>query len=637
MAQQVFLQWNVRSVFHKKHDLIFLINKYTPIVFSIAETWLTPSLSFHIPQYNIIRCDRADGYGGSALLISNRLPLLPIPISPSIEGMNIVAAQVKGITVLSVYIAHPQLSFLSVLRSVLQGLSGPILVMGDFNSHHFRWGSPRCDPCGEGLVEILDDLNLCILNSGCSTRRTLPGQQSSCLDLTFCSPDIAISASWLCSSSTHGSDHYPIVISVSGRTHLENGQPPLLKFNLSQPDWSQYSFVLDNKINLLPNINDHDQLLPSHAQACCQEFIGAINSSAEATFPVRNGARGKIPSPPWWDPDCTRAVKERKEAERSYNRNMSVENILIYKRVAAKTRRLLRKKKRNGWHNFCSSLTPATPSTVVWKNIKRFRSGCCPSSQSALTQETAELFFDKIAPPYVPSFREVFQPPVGPSDDPLDEPFTFKELKLVLKHVKDSSPGLDGIPYSFISHAGSSSKNYFLSILNYCYINGWVPNEWKCQIIIPILKPGQHPADPNSYRPIALSSVLLKLLEHLIKNRLVWIVESQHLLPNSQFGFRKGYCTMDSVGTLLSDIRTSLSNKDSVVAAFLDISSAYDSVILPILRQKMQQLRLPAKMTYCICEMLMSRSLILRTHGMTLERRFSWKGLPHGSVLSPIL
>uniref|UniRef100_A0A2A4J5G1 Endonuclease/exonuclease/phosphatase domain-containing protein n=1 Tax=Heliothis virescens TaxID=7102 RepID=A0A2A4J5G1_HELVI len=184
---EVFLQWNVRSVWHKKHDLIFLLNEYKPLACSIAETWLTASLSFRMPLYNILRCDRSDGYGGSALLVNNRVPLSPLPL-PSLDGdVNVVGGTVEGITVLSVYISHPHRDILATIRGVLSSIHGPLLVMGDFNCHHFRWGSNRCDSFGEGLVEILDDLNLCILNNGCPTRRSLPGQQKSCVDLTFCS------------------------------------------------------------------------------------------------------------------------------------------------------------------------------------------------------------------------------------------------------------------------------------------------------------------------------------------------------------------------------------------------------------------------------------------------------------------
>ena len=48
----------------------------------------------------------------------------------------------------------------------------------------------------------------------------------------------------------------------------------------------------------------------------------------------------------------------------------------------------------------------------------------------------------------------------------------------------------------------------------------------KMQTIIPIPKPGKDPAEPNNYRPIALTSCLCKALERMINKRLTWFLES---------------------------------------------------------------------------------------------------------------
>lgn len=639
MARLVFLQWNVRSVWHKKHELTFLLNKYKPLACSLAETWLIPSLSFRLPYYNILRCDRSDGYGGSAICVNNRVPLVAVSLPFAGEDMSIVAVKVEGITLLSVYLAHPNQSFLPILRNALNNVTGPVLVMGDFNCHHFRWGSERCDSFGVGLVEILDDLNLCILNNGCPTRRSLPGQHKSCVDLTFCSLDLAASCHWECTSLTHGSDHYPIIISLAEKTYLEKNCPPLLRYNLSNPDWTEYSSSLESKIDLIPNLVPHNSVTPSslHVSNCYENLVSAIISTADSCFPLKNSARSLIPPPPWWDQECSTAIRERNDAEKTYNSDMCASKLIAYNQAFAKSKRLLRTKKRAGWAAFCGSLSPSTPISVVWKKINRFRNGCSPSVSSPITRETAELFLDKLAPPYVPSEAECQQPSLTPSDDPFDAPFSEQELDSVLKYVHDSAPGIDGIVYSFLSRAGLKARNYFLDVVNFSFTHGWVPDQWKTQIIIPILKPGKHADDPNGFRPIALSSVLAKLLEHLVKNRLELIVESRDLLPNYQFGFRKGLSTMDSVGVLISDIRSSFSENESIVAAFLDISSAYDNVQLPILRQKLHKLRIPARMVHCICNLLMSRTLVLRVPGEDFDVRKSWKGLPQGSVISPLL
>lgn len=116
--------------------------------------------------------------------------------------------------------------------------------------------------------------------------------------------------------------------------------------------------------------------------------------------------------------------------------------------------------------------------------------------------------------------------------------------------------------------------------------------------------------------------------------RLEWLVESRRLLLATQFGFGKGLGTAD---TLTSSVRLALSRDESLVAVFLDVSAAYDSVLLPLLRQKLQKLRIPNRICQIIGCILSNRTLQLRTPEDNPVQRTAWRGLPQGSVLSPIL
>lgn len=154
---------------------------------------------------------------------------------------------------------------------------------------------------------------------------------------------------------------------------------------------------------------------------------------------------------------------------------------------------------------------------------------------------------------------------------------------------------------------------------------------------IPVLKPGKPASDPSSYRPIALSSVLTKITEHMIKQRIEWLLESRNLLANSQFGFRKGMSTIDNLSILTTDIRLSFSKKDYLVAVFLDITSAYDNLLLPVLRNKLMHHNIPEKLVRFICNLFMERTITIKHQNSFLAPRLVWRGLPQGSVLSPLL
>lgn len=318
--------------------------------------------------------------------------------------------------------------------------------------------------------------------------------------------------------------------------------------------------------------------------------------------------------------------------------SMSQENFLKYQRTDAKCKRLLSKKKRNGWTRFCESLDPRSPISIVWDKIKKFRRSVSandpPSNDASIWLDS---FADKLAPPSVPHENCLPSISLLPSSDPMDAPFSISELQCVLSDLKDSSPGEDGIPYSFLTNLNPKAKLAYLKMINKLFELGVVPSSWKSQIIIPFLKAGKDPLDPSSYRPIALSSTLAKTMEHLIKNRLEWAMESRGLLAKSQFGFRKGLGTMDSLGIFTTDIRTALARGEFLVGVFLDIAAAYDNVLLPVLRHKLQQLRVSPRITRFICNLLLPRSIVVKTNSLTLPPRTIWKGLPQGSVLSPIL
>lgn len=263
--------------------------------------------------------------------------------------------------------------------------------------------------------------------------------------------------------------------------------------------------------------------------------MSILSRSADSCIPLKNSANGKIPSPPWWDAECTAAIKTRKRDEDKFLEDLSeIQSYLQYQSSNARCKRLFSTKKRQGWTRFCENLSPRTPSSLVWKNIKKYRKSLTVSDPSSNDPSSwLDAFYDKLSPPFVPSEDCLPSSPSPSSSDRMDEPFSINELNSVLDHLSDSSPGIDGIPYSFLKKCSKSSRLFFLDLLNEIYDSGCIPEPWKHQIIIPILKPRKDPSDPSSYRPIALSSVLSKILEHLIKNRLEWILESRRILSKS--------------------------------------------------------------------------------------------------------
>lgn len=86
-----------------------------------------------------------------------------------------------------------------------------------------------------------------------------------------------------------------------------------------------------------------------------------------------------------------------------------------------------------------------------------------------------------------------------------------------------------------------------------------------------------------------------------------------------------------------TDIRLSLSKNEELLGCFLDISAAYDNVLLPVLRAKMLHLSIAVKIVQIVSKLFIGRSIKIRDGNSYLPPRTLWQGLPQGSVLSPIL
>lgn len=625
------LQWNCRGAVLNKNDLIHLHNKFKPFVSTLSETWLRPELTFRIPGYVILRQDRSDAYGGVAIAIRNNLPYSQFPLPSFSDDLSVIAAIVNKICIVSIYFSRPNVNIFAHLSQLFSILPRPFLVLGDFNCQHQSWGSTSSNNYGKRLLQIIDSHCICILNTGLPTRLTGPNEGASAPDLSLCSPDLASTLDWHPLASPYGSDHFPLVITFPSHKPTKTTHPPRFKYRLINADWELFNQRVEQKTSTYSQVDN---------QISAEILSKVLIEAADETFCTKTNNRSQIPSPPWWDQECTAAIKARKQAEKKYCEEMSEENFELYLESARSAKKVFKKKKYDSWQSFCASISPEVSPSEVWRNIRRFRSAYNNSPTSKLPLILADQFMDHLAPPSVPEqeFPPVSIPAYIANDDlsSLNSPFSLIELKGVLNNLKDSTPGEDGIPYSFLKNLSDRVLLLYLNIINSIMISGCIPKSWVTQSVIPILKHNKPADDPSSYRPIVLSSVLMKIAEHLVKNRLEWFLESRNLLATSQFGFRKSRSTMDSLGIFTTDIRLAFSNNESVVATFLDISSAYDNVLISVLREKMRCLNVPPMLLNFIINMLSERHINLFIDDVKLSRTV-WKGLPQGSVLSPLL
>jgi ribonuclease HI len=615
-------------------DIIYLLQQYSVHIAALNETWIRPHYTYNIPGYSVFRSDRDEGRGGGvALLVKSSLhcDLIQIPSNPFLE---IIALSVDGIGYVSIYIPPNGGFDINYFNSIVPLLPPSFFLFGDYNAHSCSWGCSLSDRAGNQLLSFVDKHNLCILNDGSPTRLSSPNQNPSAVDLTICSGNLACSSSWSILDDPFSSDHFPIFVSLSVSLSRKVSFSRQL-YSIKKANWTRFAeIVKDSMLKMEDTTN-------SPVQKHYDDLTQIIYEAANNSIPIGKKFGKHTKNAPWWDQECSDLIAERKQAMHNFRNKFDSDSFVQVKAIQAKVKKKLRAKKRQSWQKYCSSLSPNSSPSHVWNMIRRFKGSLQPSRASAPPSEWLPEFLNNLAPPFAPCWDQLTPPNITngyllQNNNRLQEEVNIYELKICLQSVKHSSPGEDRIPYVFFQKAPDIFIKSFLNLLNKILSSGEIPNSWKHQLIIPVLKPGKNPKLPSSYRPIALSACAMKILEHILKSRLVWYIEHNSILPSSQFGFRKSLSCVDNLSVLITDIQIAFTMKKVISVVFLDITSAFDNVSIPILFKKLSNLGVPHKMATLIFHMFTERSISV-SGDVSGEYRKVWKGLPQGSVLSPIL
>lgn len=116
---------------------------------------------------------------------------------------------------------------------------------------------------------------------------------------------------------------------------------------------------------------------------------------------------------------------------------------------------------------------------------------------------------------------------------------------------------------------------------------GW-PEQWKEGEIIPILKKAEGERVEN-HRGVTVMSSLYKVYATALADRLKEDVEENEILPGNQAGFRKGMGTIDQIYALNYLINRQLGRDKGIIALFIDLKAAFDSVDRGILVKAMEE------------------------------------------------
>ena len=142
---------------------------------------------------------------------------------------------------------------------------------------------------------------------------------------------------------------------------------------------------------------------------------------------------------------------------------------------------------------------------------------------------------------------------------------------------RDKSVGPEGIPGAILKMGGEAMIPYLARLLDIMINNGTIPRDWKKATVVPIHKGGDRSVVKN-YRPVSLTSVVCKQMEHVIAGYIGQVWEDRDWLYKGQHGFRPGYSCESQIITVCQDISDSLDEAIRLEAIIIDFSKAFDLV-----------------------------------------------------------
>lgn len=624
------LYLNIRSIRkkYKFENLLCYTKKFKyPHIIAITESWLkeTETKFYNIDKYNAVHNCRKTRGGGTILYIRNDLKYETLELEKA-ERTNICGVYLKSynINILNIYRAPKNKihDFLNYFNEILIKYPNSVVV-GDMNLDVLKDSNKiksYKDMLQLNSFKIQNTNRKCIItrrnrNRGAIIDHLITQTDKKCEIKPY---DCAIT------------DHKMLKITVHLKTSKQGTK------TIKEVEKTNYSKFLGclQETNL-ESVQDLDQL------------VGAISMAKKKSTQMRH--MRVINNNRWFNYTIQRQIKKR---DKAYRKMVKFPDIEIYREqfnnIKKKTNYLIRKAKKEFVNR--QLLGARTNVRQVWKlinselylgkredlGIEKLKMGQDVITASQTIANCMNNYFVDIASRL---HRSVTQR----GSDAFGEVYVDKciylkkcseeELDQIVKTLKNTSAaGEDGISVYDIRESYHLIKNKLLLLINKCIRTGTFPLTLKNNKVIPVFKKGSR-YDMGNYRPIALTSTVAKILEKIVKKRMVEFFK----LSDQQYGFQASSSTLGAACDLVESIIERTDSGYFVATVFIDLQKAFDTIDHQILLEKLHHLGVQGPALNLIEAFLVGRQQYVEVNKSKSDKKTVSCGIPQGSVLGPLL
>uniref|UniRef100_A0A6P7GGK7 Uncharacterized protein LOC114342291 n=1 Tax=Diabrotica virgifera virgifera TaxID=50390 RepID=A0A6P7GGK7_DIAVI len=153
-------------------------------------------------------------------------------------------------------------------------------------------------------------------------------------------------------------------------TNFTKAHNPYLKH------YTSYNFLRPTHLRSLfsDTVEDlsNQEIFRENIDDAVEQFKNCILTAADQCIGkyTINSSRKTVP---WWNDSCKLATKEYKKALNRYRKTRSTEDLIYFKKMRARSKRVLKESKKESWKKFVNSITSDTPPAQMWTKIKQMR------------------------------------------------------------------------------------------------------------------------------------------------------------------------------------------------------------------------------------------------------------------------
>lgn len=151
-------------------------------------------------------------------------------------------------------------------------------------------------------------------------------------------------------------------------------------------------------------------------------------------------------------------------------------------------------------------------------------------------------------------------------------------IQCLLEHLDPiKAGGPDGLRGGFLKICAPFIAPFLKVLYLKSLSTGSLPHDWKVACVVPVYKSG--PCElVNNYRPICLTSIACKILEHVLFSSVMAHITNQNLLNPRQHGFRRGLSCITQLTEFVHEVCSALDECSCVDSIFVDFRKAFDLV-----------------------------------------------------------